>query len=49
MFKELHGLARTFLSNMIIGVSMKKKELNLSLVGTGFTADVIERNFLLIC
>ena len=45
-FKELHGLTRTLISNMIIGVSAGyKKELNL--VGTGFTADA-KGNFLLL-
>ena len=46
-FKELHGLTRTLISNMIIGVSIGYTR-ELSLVGTGFTADASKGNFLLL-
>ena len=46
-FKELHGLTRTLISNMIIDVSTGYKK-DLSLVGTGFTADASKGNFLLL-
>jgi len=46
-FKELHGLTRTLISNMIIGVSTGYTR-ELSLVGTGFTADASKGNFLLL-
>ena len=46
-YKELHGLTRTLLNNMIIGVSDGYVK-HLSLVGTGYTADASKGNFLLL-
>ena len=46
-YKELHGLTRTLINNMIIGVSDGYIK-NLSLVGTGYTADASKGNFLLL-
>lgn len=46
-YKELHGLTRSLIFNMIIGVSEGyKKELNL--VGVGYTADASNNKFLLL-
>ena len=46
-YKELHGLTRSLIFNMIVGVSEGyKKELNL--VGVGYTADASNINFLLL-
>ena len=46
-YKELHGLTRSLIFNMIVGVSEGyKKELNL--VGVGYTADASNNNFLLL-
>ncbi len=45
--KELHGLTRMLISNMITGVSAGfEKELNL--VGVGYAADASKGNFLLL-
>jgi len=45
--KELHGLTRSLIFNMIVGISEGyKKELNL--VGVGYTADASNNNFLLL-
>ena len=45
--RELHGLYRSLISNMVRGVSEGyKRELNL--VGVGFTADASKGNFLLL-
>ena len=45
--RELHGLTRALINNMVIGVSEGyKKELHL--VGTGYTADSSKGNFLLL-
>ena len=46
-YKELHGLTRSLIFNMIIGVlEGYKKELNL--VGVGYTADASNNKFLLL-
>ena len=46
-YRELHGLYRSLISNMVQGVSEGfKRELNL--VGVGFTADASKGNFLLL-
>ena len=44
---EIHGLTRALLSNMIIGVS-KGYVKNMTLIGTGYTADASKGNFLLL-
>jgi large subunit ribosomal protein L6 len=45
--KELHGLTRMLLANMVTGVSIGfQKELNL--VGVGYAADANKGNFLLL-
>ncbi len=46
-YKELHGLTRTLINNMIIGVSDGYTK-NLTLVGTGYTADASKGNFLIL-
>jgi|TARA_B100001029_G_C14777269_1_gene294524 large subunit ribosomal protein L6 len=46
-YKELHGLTRTLINNMIIGVSDGYSK-NLTLVGTGYTADASKGNFLIL-
>lgn len=46
-YKELHGLTRTLINNMIVGVSDGYVK-DLSLVGTGYTADASKGNFLLL-
>ena len=46
-FKELHGLTRALIANMVEGVSAGfSKEL--SLVGVGFTADASKGNYLIL-
>ena len=46
-FRELHGLTRALIANMIEGVSNGySKELNL--VGVGYTADASKSNYLLL-
>ena len=46
-FKELHGLTRSLIFNMVLGVSEGyKKELHL--VGVGYTADASSNKFLLL-
>ncbi len=46
-YKELHGLTRSLIFNMVLGVSEGyKKELHL--VGVGYTADASNKNFLLL-
>ena len=45
--RELHGLTRMLIANMVTGVSLGfQKELNL--VGVGYTADASKGNFLLL-
>ena len=45
--RELHGLTRVLIANMVEGVSQGfQKELNL--VGVGYTADASKGNFLLL-
>lgn len=44
---ELHGLTRSLLSNMITGVSEGYTK-NMTLIGTGYTADASKGNFLLL-
>ena len=46
-YRELHGLTRSLINNMIIGVSVGY-EKQLSLVGTGYTADASKGNFLVL-
>ena len=46
-YRELHGLTRSLINNMIIGVS-KGFEKKMILVGTGYTADASKGNFLLL-
>ena len=46
-YRELHGLTRSLINNMIIGVS-EGYEKNMTLVGTGYTADASKGNFLLL-
>ena len=45
--RELHGLTRSLINNMIIGVS-EGYERKMTLVGTGYTADASKGNFLLL-
>tara|TARA_Y100001970_G_scaffold262142_1_gene346029 strand:- start:1949 stop:2491 length:543 start_codon:yes stop_codon:yes gene_type:complete len=46
-YKELHGLTRSLIFNIILGVSEGfKKELNL--VGVGYTADASNKDFLIL-
>ena len=46
-YRELHGLTRSLVYNIIVGVSEGyKKELNL--VGVGYTADASNNNFLIL-
>ena len=46
-FRELHGLTRALIANMVGGVSVGySKELNL--VGVGYTADASNSNYLLL-
>jgi len=45
--RELHGLTRSLINNMIIGVS-EGYEKKMTLVGTGYTADASKGNFLLL-
>jgi len=45
-YRELHGLTRSLINNMIIGVS-KGYEKKMTLVGTGYTADA-SKGFLLL-
>tara|TARA_B100000427_G_C15448248_1_gene568375 strand:+ start:653 stop:1198 length:546 start_codon:yes stop_codon:yes gene_type:complete len=45
--RELHGLTRSLINNMIIGVS-EGYEKKMLLVGTGYTADASKGNFLLL-
>ena len=46
-YKELHGLTRSLIFNMVLGVTEGyKKELHL--VGVGYTADASNKNFLLL-
>ena len=45
--KELHGLTRSLIYNIIIGITEGyKKELNL--VGVGYTADASQKDFLIL-
>ena len=45
--KELHGLTRSLIYNILVGVNKGyKKELNL--VGVGYTADASQKDFLLL-
>jgi len=46
-YRELHGLTRSLINNMIIGVS-EGFEKKMTLVGTGYTADASKGNFLLL-
>ena len=46
-YRELHGLTRSLINNMIIGVS-EGYEKKMTLVGTGYTADANKGNFLLL-
>ena len=46
-YRELHGLTRSLINNMIIGVS-EGYERKMTLVGTGYTADASKGNFLLL-
>ena len=46
-YRELHGLTRSLINNMVIGVS-DGYEKQLSLVGTGYTADANKGNFLVL-
>ena len=46
-YRELHGLTRSLINNMIIGVS-EGYEKKMTLVGTGYTADASKGNFLLL-
>ena len=46
-YKELHGLTRSLINNMIIGVS-DGYEKKLTLVGTGYTADASKGKFLVL-
>tara|TARA_B110001454_G_scaffold198115_1_gene202050 strand:+ start:17 stop:562 length:546 start_codon:yes stop_codon:yes gene_type:complete len=46
-YRELHGLTRSLIYNIIVGVCEGyKKELNL--VGVGYTADASNKNFLIL-
>jgi len=45
--RELHGLTRSLINNMIIGVS-NGYEKKLTLIGTGYTADSSKGNFLIL-
>ena len=45
--RELHGLTRSLINNMIIGVS-DGYEKKLTLIGTGYTADASKGNFLVL-
>jgi len=46
-FKELHGLTRALISNMVEGVTNGYSK-ELTLVGVGYTADASKGNFLLL-
>ena len=46
-YKELHGLTRSLINNMIVGVSDGYSK-TLTLVGTGYTADASKGNFLVL-
>ena len=46
-YRELHGLTRSLINNMIIGVS-EGYDRKMTLVGTGYTADASKGNFLLL-
>ena len=46
-FRELHGLTRALIANMIEGVSSGYSK-ELSLVGVGYTADASSSNYLLL-
>ena len=46
-YKELHGLTRSLINNMVVGVS-DGYEKKLTLVGTGYTADASKGNFLIL-
>ncbi len=46
-YRELHGLTRSLINNMVIGVS-EGFEKKMTLVGTGYTADASKGNFLLL-
>ena len=46
-YKELHGLTRSLINNMIVGVSSGYTK-TLTLVGTGYTADASKGNFLVL-
>lgn len=46
-YKELHGLTRSLINNMIVGVSEGYTK-NLTLVGTGYTADASKGDFLVL-
>ncbi|MAR15335.1 MAG: 50S ribosomal protein L6 [Candidatus Marinimicrobia bacterium] len=46
-YRELHGLTRSLINNMIIGVS-EGYEKKMTLVGTGYTADASKGTFLLL-
>ena len=47
IYRELHGLTRSLIYNIIVGVSKGyKKELNL--VGVGYTADASNNSFLIL-
>jgi len=45
--RELHGLTRSLINNMIIGVS-EGYEKKMTLIGTGYTADSSKGNFLVL-
>jgi len=46
-YKELHGLTRSLINNMVVGVS-DGYEKKLTLIGTGYTADASKGNFLIL-
>jgi large subunit ribosomal protein L6 len=46
-YRELHGLTRSLINNMIVGVSDGYTKV-LTLVGTGYTADASKGNFLVL-
>ena len=46
-YRELHGLTRALINNMVIGVS-EGYQKKMTLIGTGYTADASKGNFLLL-
>ena len=46
-YRQLHGLTRALIYNMVIGVS-EGYEKKMTLIGTGYTADASKGNFLLL-